>query len=38
VARLFRQRLDRARPLWRIDVIGPLTGGDTVPYASIPTA
>ena len=30
VARLFRQRLDRARPLWRIDVIGPLAGGDTV--------
>ena len=30
VARLFSQRLDRARPLWRIDVIGPLAGGDTV--------
>ena len=30
VARLFRQRLDRARPLWRIDVVGPLADGDTV--------
>lgn len=28
VARLFAQRLDRARPLWRIDVL-PLAGGGT---------
>jgi WS/DGAT C-terminal domain/Wax ester synthase/diacylglycerol acyltransferase catalytic domain len=30
VARLFRQRLDRDRPLWRIDLLGPLANGDTV--------
>jgi diacylglycerol O-acyltransferase len=28
VARLFRQRLDRDRPLWRIDLVGPLVDGD----------
>jgi diacylglycerol O-acyltransferase / wax synthase len=27
VARLFVQRLDRRRPLWRMDVVGPLEGG-----------
>lgn len=27
VARLFEQRLDRLRPLWRIDLLGPLAGG-----------
>ncbi|MCW2631052.1 MAG: Acyltransferase [Pseudonocardia sp.] len=27
VARLFEQRLDRRRPLWRIDLLGPLAGG-----------
>jgi diacylglycerol O-acyltransferase / wax synthase len=27
VAELFMQRLDRSRPLWRLDVIGPLAGG-----------
>ena len=30
VARLFEQRLDRRRPLWRIDIVGPLAGGGTV--------
>ena len=30
VARLFLQRLDRDRPLWRIDLVGPLADGDTV--------
>ena len=30
VAGLFLQRLDRARPLWRIDLVGPLANGDTV--------
>lgn len=29
VARLFMQRLDRRRPLWRMDVVGPLAGGRT---------
>ncbi|WP_158579965.1 wax ester/triacylglycerol synthase domain-containing protein [Geodermatophilus marinus] len=27
VARLFVQRLDRSRPLWRMDLVGPLAGG-----------
>ena len=27
VADLFRQHLDRSRPLWRIDILGPLPGG-----------
>lgn len=27
VASLFAQRLDRSRPLWRLDVVGPLTEG-----------
>jgi diacylglycerol O-acyltransferase / wax synthase len=31
VAALFAQRLDRSRPLWRIDVIGGLPGGGTAP-------
>jgi diacylglycerol O-acyltransferase len=30
VARLFLQRPDRDRPLWRIDLVGPLADGDTV--------
>jgi diacylglycerol O-acyltransferase len=30
VARLFAQRLDRDRPLWRMDLIGPLADGDSV--------
>jgi hypothetical protein len=30
VARLFLQRLDRDRPLWRIDIVGPLADGDIV--------
>jgi hypothetical protein len=30
VARLFLQRLDRDRPLWRIDLVGPLANGDMV--------
>jgi uncharacterized protein DUF1298/wax ester synthase-like acyl-CoA acyltransferase family protein len=30
VARLFLHRLDRGRPLWRIDLVGPLADGDTV--------
>jgi diacylglycerol O-acyltransferase / wax synthase len=29
VARLFTQRLDRRRPLWRMDVVAPLAGGRT---------
>ncbi|MGR7023067.1 wax ester/triacylglycerol synthase domain-containing protein [Geodermatophilus sp. URMC 62] len=27
LARLFGEHLDRSRPLWRMDVLGPLTGG-----------
>ncbi len=30
VASLFAQRLDRSRPLWRIDVISKLAGGESV--------
>ncbi|MGY1643812.1 wax ester/triacylglycerol synthase domain-containing protein [Geodermatophilus sp. SYSU D00703] len=30
VARLFVQRLDRRRPLWRMDLVGPLEGGGAV--------
>jgi diacylglycerol O-acyltransferase len=29
VARLFEQHLDRRRPLWRMDLLGPLVGGGT---------
>ncbi|WP_433559787.1 wax ester/triacylglycerol synthase domain-containing protein [Pseudonocardia xinjiangensis] len=29
VARLFEQHLDRRRPLWRMDLLGPLAGGGT---------
>jgi hypothetical protein len=29
VARLFEQHLDRRRPLWRMDLVGPLVGGGT---------
>jgi diacylglycerol O-acyltransferase / wax synthase len=29
VARMFRERLDRSRPLWRMDLVGPLTDGAT---------
>jgi WS/DGAT/MGAT family acyltransferase len=30
IAELFAQRLDRSRPLWRIDVLGPLEDGSQV--------
>lgn len=30
IAELFAQRLDRSRPLWRIDVLGPLEDGSRV--------
>jgi hypothetical protein len=30
VARLFVEHLDRARPLWRMDLVGPLAGGGAV--------
>ncbi|HJU40245.1 MAG TPA: S8 family serine peptidase, partial [Tahibacter sp.] len=30
VARLFLERLDRDRPLWRLDLVGPLADGDAV--------
>ena len=29
VARMFRERLDRSRPLWRMDLVGPLADGAT---------
>jgi diacylglycerol O-acyltransferase / wax synthase len=29
VARLFHERLDRSRPLWRMDLVGPLADGGT---------
>ncbi|WP_171058017.1 wax ester/triacylglycerol synthase domain-containing protein [Modestobacter altitudinis] len=30
LVRLFGERLDRTRPLWRMDVVGPLAGGGAV--------
>ena len=30
LVRLFGEHLDRSRPLWRMDVVGPLTGGGAV--------
>ena len=30
LVRLFRERLDRSRPLWRMDVLGPIAGGGAV--------
>ncbi|SNS26368.1 acyltransferase, WS/DGAT/MGAT [Geodermatophilus saharensis] len=30
LARLFAERLDRSRPLWRMDVVGPVAGGGAV--------
>ena len=30
LVRLFEERLDRGRPLWRMDVLGPLAGGGAV--------
>ncbi|MGY1697827.1 WS/DGAT domain-containing protein [Geodermatophilus sp. SYSU D00814] len=30
LARLFTERLDRGRPLWRMDVVGPVAGGGAV--------
>ena len=29
IARMFRERLDRSRPLWRMDLVGPLPDGGT---------
>ncbi|HYX93657.1 MAG TPA: wax ester/triacylglycerol synthase domain-containing protein, partial [Geodermatophilus sp.] len=34
LVRLFRERLDRSRPLWRIDVVGPVAGFMALPASA----